>query len=366
MRTITFLLTLCAIIDAYRVTLCFLKKQSLKRKIYELLILLLIIILCYFDMHHTFRWHYICSVILSIYIISIFIYEKFLKKETISTLSIKDAIDLSSAGIMFLNSDGEIYLINNVMSKILNELGIFNNYLKELSNISIYKNDNYYIINASEKVWQFRERNNNEITAIEITDLYLLKEEEEKQNKELLENNIKINESIKNIETLEKEKNLLKIKNEYHDRLGHRLAMLTKYLESDKCNKQDIKFLISNIYDEEKDSKRLLDNLVKMYKIIGININVDGNLPKDESSSLILFEIIREAVTNAIIHADSKNIVVKINDKEMIITNDGLPPKKDIYENEGLRGMRRKLSKINGSLFIDTGKCFTLKVSYKN
>lgn len=366
MRTLTILLAICAIINAYRVTLCFLKKQSLKRKIYELLIMLIIIILCYYNMHYTFKWHYIFSVIFIIYILSIFIYEKIFKKETISTLSIKDAIDLSPAGIMFLNSDGETYLINSAMSKILNELNIHNNYLKELSNISIYENDNYFIIKVCDKVWQFRERNNNEITAIEITDLYLLKEEEEKQNKELLENNIKIRESIKNIENLEKEKNLLKIKNEYHDRLGHRLAILTKYLDSDKCNKQDIKFLISNIYEEEKESKHLLDNLVKMYKIIGININIDGNMSEDENTSLILFEVIREAVTNAIIHADSKNIFVKINDKEMVITNDGLLPKKDIYENEGLRGMRRKLSKIDGSLFIDTSKGFTLKVTYKN
>jgi len=28
--------------------------------------------------------------------------------------------------------------------------------------------------------------------------------------------------------------------------------------------------------------------------------------------------------------------------------------------------MRRKLSKIDGSLFIDTSKGFTLKVTYKN
>ena len=30
-----------------------------------------------------------------------------------------------------------------------------------------------------------------------------------------------------------KTKNLLKIKNEYHDIIGHRLALLTKYLEQD-------------------------------------------------------------------------------------------------------------------------------------
>ena len=64
---------------------------------------------------------------------------------------------------------------------------------------------------------------------------------------------------------------------------------------------------------------------------------------------------------------DSKNIEVIIKkylDRiEMVITNDGKGPKHTIYENEGIKGMRRKLTLINGSLNIGTDNCFVLKVT---
>ena len=73
-----------------------------------------------------------------------------------------------------------------------------------------------------------------------------------------------------------------------------------------------------------------------MYHIIGVNINLSNNLPSNEKIANVFFEIIREAATNAIIHANSKNIDIILNishDKiEMIITNDGKKNNDVIYE----------------------------------
>lgn len=54
-------------------------------------------------------------------------------------------------------------------------------------------------------------------------------------------------------------------------------------------------------------------------------------------------------------------MIVKIK-KELIITNDGKRTNKIIHENEGIKGMKRKLKEINGILIIDNTKIFTLKV----
>ena len=89
-------------------------------------------------------------------------------------------------------------------------------------------------------------------------------------------------------------------------------------------------------------------------------------MPQKIKVSEVFFEIIREAVTNAIIHADSKNIKIVINNNieniEMIITNDGKKPNNIINENEGIKGMRRKLNEIGGILIIETDDNFLLKV----
>ena len=103
-----------------------------------------------------------------------------------------------------------------------------------------------------------------------------------------------------------------------------------------------------------------------MYRVIGIKISIYGSLPENEETSSIFFEIIREAITNAIIHADSKNIKVVIitheDYTEMIITNDGQKPDTVKPENEGIKGMKKKLSRINGNLKVITDNKFKLVI----
>ena len=175
---------------------------------------------------------------------------------------------------------------------------------------------------------------------------------------------INLNNSLKE---LEKEKNLLKLKNEYHDIIGYRLALFDKYLEQENKDINNILKLLDSIYEDfnsKLDSNEKLKNLINMYSIIGINVKVFGALPIDEGKGIVFFEIIREAITNAIIHANSKNIKVVITARdnyiEMVITNDGNKPKSVIFENEGIKGMRKKLSNINGSLKVITDDNFKL------
>ena len=57
-----------------------------------------------------------------------------------------------------------------------------------------------------------------------------MKKELDEQNEKIKLNNKELVSSIENIEKLEKEKNLLKIKNKYHDLLGQNLSVLQQYL----------------------------------------------------------------------------------------------------------------------------------------
>ena len=84
---------------------------------------------------------------------------------------------------------------------------------------------------------------------------------------------------------------------------------------------------------------------------------------------MVLFEVIRESVTNAIVHADSKNIDVVIKKTsfgyEMVISNDGKKPSKRIVFGDGIKGMIRKVSSLGGVIDISYDDSFVLKVSIK-
>lgn len=369
MRALIILTAISTIVEAFRVAIYYLRKDiSLVKKILETILLMFMIVLCYMDLEHIGGLvNVILSILLSLYVLIMFIYERCSRNEYITVLSVKNGIDMSSAGIMFLDNNHEIILINNVMQKILDSFNIKKDYLEELKKNSFRKINNSYLLKINDLVYQLDITNDKEIILLDVTDLYKLREKEELQNKELEETNTKILDTINNIEKIEKAKNILKIKNEYHDLLGQRLALFTKYLEQDKKNVKDIAFLLDSIYDDKTASGTTeLKKIIKMYKIIGVNINIKGELPEEEKKSRIFFEIIREAVSNAIIHADSKNIDVTImnylNRVEMTITNDGKTPNNIIHENEGIKGMRRKLKEINGSMTVTTNNNFCLSI----
>ena len=370
MKLLLIITIIVSLIEVLRVSIYMLRKDiSNIKKLYELIILIIMIILEYYNLLELSNYTIYISILLSIYILFMFIYEWIYKNEYISILSVKKGIDLSDTGIMFLDNNDDIILINNVFYTILKDLNINNNYINKLIDNCFKKIDNDYLLKYNDKVYMLKIYNKKEVSLIDITELYKLQEEEDKQNKEIKDNNNRLMLVLKNIEELEKEKNLLKLKNEYHDIIGYRLALFDKYLEQDSNNIKDALFLLDSIYEDfnsKLNSKDKLDNLIRMYQIIGININVNGSLPLNEEVSNILFEIIREGITNAIIHADSKNIKIVItyyeDYLEMIITNDGKKPKSIIYENEGIKGMRKKLSRINGNLKVISDDKFTLIV----
>ena len=375
MKELTFILIIFIIIQVYRVAIIFfIRKQYLIKKIFEVFILLLIIIIELLNMHYIDNNKFntilfLISIILALYIGINIIYERIIKKESLSILSVKNAIDLSDNGIMFLNDKGNIILINVVMKDILKEYNINDNYIDNLKEKEIKEIHNEHILKCLNRVWQLKINNNKEIIALDITDIYKIQEKTRNQNIEIEENNKKILKTINNIEEVEKEKKLIKIKNEFHDILGHRLSLFGEYLKQDNINKEEIKFMLDNLFEQFttlKSPEENLKKLVEVYKVFNINISIIGKLPKNKEVGETFFEIIREAVTNAIIHANSKNIKVVITNSlekiEMLITNDGIKPNNFINENEGIKGMRRKLKEIGGILIIENEDNFILKI----
>ena len=375
MKVLTFILIIFIIIQVYRVAIIFFtRKQYLIKKIFEVFILLLIIIIELLNMHYLDNNKFntilfFISIILALYIGINIIYERIIKKESLSILSVKNAIDLSDNGIMFLNDKGNIILINVVMKDILKEYNINDNYIDNLKEKEIKEIHNEHILKCLNRVWQLKINNNKEIIALDITDIYKIQEKTRNQNIEIEENNKKILKKLNNIEEAEKEKKLIKIKNEFHDILGHRLSLFGEYLKQDNINKEEIKFMLDNLFEQFttlKSPEENLKKLIEVYKVFNINISIIGKLPKNKEVGETFFEIIREAVTNAIIHANSKNIKVVITNSlektEMLITNDGIKPNNFINENEGIKGMRRKLKEIGGILIIENEDNFILKI----
>ena len=304
----------------------------------------------------------------------IYMYFRYYKKETITDFSIKKVIDECEFGILVLKGK-RAKLINNKMYEILDKLNIKKDYITNIIKQSIDQLDKNYCVKVEDKYYVFV-INNNEIITFDITEEYKLHQKLNGQNKKLKENNKKILLSIDNIEELEKEKNLLKLKNKYHDILGQNLSILQQYLNKENItqeNFEEIKFMIQKMFidiEDTDDTNANLENLIKIHKKNGTDIIIDGKLPQNKETAKVFFEIIREATTNAIIHAGSSKVFVNIKETleetYMIITNDGRKPNEFITENQGIKDMRRKVKKLGGMFYISTVPEFSVNISIKN
>ena len=304
----------------------------------------------------------------------IYMYFRYYKKETITDFSIKKVIDECEFGILVLKGK-RAKLINNKMYEILDKLNIKKDYITNIIKQSIDQLDKNYCVKVEDKYYVFV-INNNEIITFDITEEYKLHQKLNGQNKKLKENNKKILLSIDNIEELEKEKNLLKLKNKYHDILGQNLSILQQYLNKEKIsqeNFEEIKFMIQKMFidiEDTDDTNANLENLIKIHKKNGTDIIIDGKLPQNKETAKVFFEIIREATTNAIRHAGSSKVFVNIKETleetYMIITNDGRKPNEFITENQGIKDMRRKVKKLGGMFYISTVPEFSVNISIKN
>lgn len=304
----------------------------------------------------------------------IYMYFRYYKKETITDFSIKKVIDECEFGILVLKGK-RAKLINNKMYEILDKLNIKKDYIINIIKQSIDQLDKNYCVKVEDKYYVFV-INNNEIITFDITEEYKLHQKLNGQNKKLKENNKKILLSIDNIEELEKEKNLLKLKNKYHDILGQNLSILQQYLNKENItqeNFEEIKFMIQKMFidiEDTDDTNANLENLIKIHKKNGTDIIIDGKLPPNKETAKVFFEIIREATTNAIRHAGSSKVFVNIKETleetYMIITNDGRKPNEFITENQGIKDMRRKVKKLGGMFYISTVPEFSVNISIKN
>lgn len=304
----------------------------------------------------------------------IYMYFRYYKKETITDFSIKKVIDECEFGILVLKGK-KAKLINNKMYEILDKLNIKKDYVTNIIIQSIDQLDKNYCVRVEDKYYVFV-INNNEIITFDITEVYELHQKLNEQNKKLKENNKEILSSINNIEKLEKEKNLLELKNKYHDILGQNLSILQQYLNKENItqeNFEEIKFMIQKMFidiEDTDDTNANLENLIKIHKKNGTDIIIDGKLPQNKEVAKVFFEIIREATTNAIRHAGSSKVFVNIKETleetYMIITNDGRKPNEFITENQGIKDMRRKVKKLGGMFYISTVPEFSVNISIKN
>lgn len=327
-----------------------------------------------------------------------------LKKKP-SAKMIKKAIDSYPGGICFSALDGRVVLVNEKMNRlvleltghtILNAKAAWEEFANFASNGKAEKLTQSWLPKDPDKesihqqlffrfsdssVWRFELRfldsNTVQIEAAEITELYRLSEE-------LYENTIRLQDMQKrqkalldSIVEVNLNKEILTAKMHIHDELGHCLLATTKAITEDSLaeNADTLrKSWNSTIQDFSNIStvwtvpdSSLQPELMQVAELIGCKVVFLGEQPKSRKALQLLYAAVREALTNAVRHADATELTVKIEQDEksyhIEISDNGSVSVSSITEGNGLSALRQRLEQEGASLKVLCGNSVSLIVN---
>lgn len=314
-------------------------------------------------------------------------------RESLSILSIKEAIDVLHTGVLFASAKGNVLLMNHQMQKLMCVLTgdvrrncqAFYRLLEQGKCCDICKRlslpgELAYAL-PDNTVWRFtmqelshKKQRYFQLTAADITEQWNLICCLQKQQTALEQRQDQLKNTLEQVQELEKQEARLRIKQQLHDVLGQRIALLLHRLRSeDSPEHAELSGLVEGLLTElteetlEESPQKQLHSLQQTMSEIGVIVTVNGALPENQKVSVLLVEVLYEAITNAIRHGLAKHITVQMDYDEinfsMTVENDGIQLQKEIREGNGLTEIRRKLAPCRGKLTLETEPGFRFLVS---
>lgn len=302
-------------------------------------------------------------------------------KSNINYYSLKQALDGLKTAVMF-ESEFNVVYENLAMKTLLEKLNIKQNQssfeiwksLKSRENSKIIDEQNILVF-LDKKVYSFSiiKQSKTQIYAFDITKEYLTTTEIENKQNELKTKQTEILQMIENLDEIERQREVLLLKSKLHDIIGQRLFILHQILdEIDKktFDLNSVKSLLKTMLDEignedMSEAQNLQNSIVTAFEMIGFNIEISGEIPKETQKAKALVKIIRECATNAIRHANATKLFVNISDNKIEISDNGKFDNNLIIEGTGIKGMRLNAETLGGELNILTQNGFKVLIYKK-
>ncbi len=406
------------VINIYSVVTCVIFEAHKRRTGVNLILSVVTVVLFYLFISANFSYrkstgeHSLSVELLSIYgtaflvlfaavvflsVMSFYLVEKW-KKEHITPASIKEGIDRLPAGLCYYNEKGIPRLINHRMDNLCRMITgepLFdaNEFWRRLTEGEVLPGNRVelsgstpIITVADDCTLSFTKikrviggEKMFEIRATDITAQYALHLELRQYNNEQRSLNRRLQQYGENVYDITREREILTAKVNIHDMLGKALLVTKRYIESgdDGITKNELTDMWrSTLYlfeggFTENNREGSLDELYEAAKLMGIKLNVNGTIPKDNRLLRFIMSGARECLTNAVHHAKAEELTVTLYGSGGFFvieyTNDGKQPENPVSEGGGLSSLRQSVEGDGGIMetFIIPRFILRLKIPTK-
>lgn len=309
----------------------------------------------------------------------------------LTAMSIKSAFDSLPEGVCFATKGGMPLLVNPQMmiysmeftGTYLNDAGKFWQSLQNMCSPEFRQDMEYYVvlertdhrmIRFEKKEFIFDGTRVDEIVTADITDEYLVSRSLKQKRLELAQL-METHQSYGRILTdVTRKKEILNAKMNIHDRLSHVMLMTRHELESASGDMtsvirswQEVLDMLNTRSRDENVPEALLA-LEESGREVGIQIQVQGSIPEDETHLRVFLIGAMECLLNASQHAHASclNIEIKRRNGHLIIryVNDGEGPKGPVAEGGGLSLLREHVEEIWGTMKVEYDPQYALELDF--
>ncbi|MCL2125973.1 MAG: hypothetical protein FWH33_08315 [Oscillospiraceae bacterium] len=222
-------------------------------------------------------------------------------------------------------------------------------------------------------IWRFsrteltsKEPHYIQLDATDVTDIYRYSRDLYESNTKLAEQYRRQQALLDNIVQINFDKEILSTKMRIHDDLGRSILTTKQHLSNGTIN-DNIKYLAEvwgrivrgfkeYSHDSPEDEKSPEAELINAAEMIGCQIVFEGERPIHRKSVLLLYAAVREALTNAVLHAKADRLIVTIKPVSrghmVEISDNGSSGITSLIEGNGLGNLRKRLEQEGASLDI--------------
>jgi len=300
------------------------------------------------------------------------------RKRSLTLMSVKECMDELPVGICFYWDGGLTKLTNRKMNSIACKLtgsGIMD--AESFKKTVFSDKEEPFVSTEDGKTYSFVYREDvydgkpiHELLAYDITEEYQLTEELREKQKTALKINRRLKALNSTIQYLIMDKETLRIKMHIHDSFGEMLLMTKHYLvDPENTDKKEMLSLwrrnIALLKNEERESwQKPCFFSLRHADSLGIRIEMNGELPEDETLITVVDSAITVHVTNVLRHAEGDIAYISIEKTAdgylMRFTNNGRPPCAPVKETGGLANLRRMTETIGGTMKINSSPQFEM------
>lgn len=313
--------------------------------------------------------------------------ERQFRNNTITRSSIREGVDQIASGLCFYVEGGRVILSNSRMNELchavvgrdLQNAELFWQILSggevrpDVKRLSFGNYPNFRLKDGT--VWTFsREKLDGftQLTAADTTLQQALTDELREKNLDLAAMNLRLRKYGENVDELARSKERLETKVRIHGELGQALLAARRYLVDPHAQEPPLDIWRRNIamLRKEMASKKTDDPLrilEKAAESAGVELLIQGELPRGKEYRQLFLMAASEALTNAVFHADAKTLSIDLREEAsrwiMVFTNDGAQPTCPIIEGGGLGSLRHKAENIGVHMTVESTPRFALILS---